>query len=198
VSKILLFDFDGTIADSFENFITVTKELSLTYKFPTLSRDELEKLRSDDARSIISQLKIPFYKQMRITDIKPFPDLPEVLQSLKNKGYMLGILTSNGQKNVTSFLQHNSIDIFDYIYCDSSIFGKDKIIRSFLKQHNLSKEEVIYIGDEIRDIQACHKVGIRIVSVTWGFNSQDGLIKHNPDYIINKPPDLLPLLSALY
>lgn len=188
--KVLLFDFDGTIADSFASFIEIAGKLAKKHNFPPLPLEELEKFRAEDPRALIKQLKIPFYKipllaidmkkmqQEYIPRIHPFAGLPEVLYELKKKGFTLGILTSNGKENVKQFLKNNNLYIFDYIHSDSSLFGKDKAIRNFLKQHTFSKEDVIYVGDEIRDIQACGKVGIKIMSVTWGFNSKQGLVKY--------------------
>ena len=169
---------------------------------------ELEKLRSEDAKTLIKRLKIPLYKipllardmkimqQQQITQIKSFNGLPEVLHKLKSKGYLLGILTSNGKENVKLFIKNNNIDIFTFIYSDTSIFGKDKVIRNFLKQNAITKEQVYYIGDEIRDIQACQKVGIKIIAVSWGLNSKEGLAKYHPDFLIDKPVELLKLLEG--
>ncbi len=208
MSKILLFDFDGTIADSFDNFLEIINKLSIKYNLPALPPEELEKLRSEEAKAIIKRLKIPFYKipfiandmkkmqQQQITQIKPFKDLPEVLHALKDLGYVLGIITSNGEENVKRFVKHNNVNIFSYIHGDTSIFGKDKVIHKFLKQHTVAKEDVIYIGDEIRDIQACQKVGIKIIAVTWGLNSKEGLANYHPDFLIDTPAQLLKLLEG--
>ena len=201
--KIILFDFDGTLADSFENFFEILREITLKYKLPELSPKNLDELRSESASQIVKRLHIPFYKipfiardmkrlqQQNIENIKSFKGMPEVLCGLKEKGFELGIVTSNGKSNVQAFLKNNDIDIFTYLYCDSSLFGKDKVLKKFLNTLKVSKEEVLYVGDEIRDIQACQKVGIKIAAVTWGFNSKEGLIKYNPELLINTPQELL-------
>ena len=201
--KIILFDFDGTLADSFENFFEILREITLKYKLPELSPKNLDELRSESASQIVKRLHIPFYKipfiardmkrlqQQNIENIKSFKGLPEVLCGLKEKGFELGIVTSNGKSNVQAFLKNNDIDIFTYLYCDSSLFRKDKVLKKFLNTLKVSKEEVLYVGDEIRDIQACQKVGIKIAAVTWGFNSKEGLIKYNPELLINTPQELL-------
>ncbi len=201
--KIILFDFDGTLADSFENFFEILREITLKYKLPELSPKNLDELRSESASQIVKRLHIPFYKipfiardmkrlqQQNIENIKSFKGMPEVLCGLKEKGFELGIVTSNGKSNVQAFLKNNDIDIFTYLYCDSSLFRKDKVLKKFLNTLKVSKEEVLYVGDEIRDIQACQKVGIKIAAVTWGFNSKEGLIKYNPELLINTPQELL-------
>lgn len=205
--KVILFDFDGTIADSFSNFLEIVSKISSKYKLPEISDDKISELRLYDAKTLVKKLKIPFYKipfiardmkklqHENIEQIRPFGGMPETLYKLKNKGYKLGVITSNGERNVISFIKKNDMNIFDYIYCDSSIFGKDKVIHKFLRKNSISKENVLYVGDEIRDIQACRKVGIKMIAVSWGFNSKEGLVSYYPDFIIDKPSDLITLLK---
>jgi phosphoglycolate phosphatase len=205
--KVLLFDFDGTIADSFESFLEIISKLSIKHNLQQVPRSELEKLRGEEPRAIIKRLKIPFYKipflardmkkmqYEHIAQIKSFKALPEVLHTLKSMGYKLGIITSNGKENIELFTKNNDIAIFDYIYTDTSMFGKDRMIRKFLTQHAVPKDQVLYVGDEIRDIQACQKVGMKIAAVTWGFNTVDGIKKYKPNYLINSPEELLQIVN---
>jgi len=207
--RILLFDFDGTIADSFNNFIEIVDMLADKYHFPKFSQADIEKLRAKNAKAIISILGIPFYKipfvardmkkiqRQKISQIKPIHGMPETIQNLKDLSYQIGILTSNSRENVSLFLKSNNIDVFDFISSDAGIFGKDKFLRLFLKKNKLEKENVLYIGDEIRDIYACRSTGIKIVSVTWGFNSKQGLVLHKPDYIVDTPDALTRLVKSL-
>lgn len=207
MNKVLLFDFDGTIADSFDNFLEIVETLSDKYNFPKIPLAEIEKSRSLDARTLVKRLKIPLYKipflahdmkkmqKEKIAQLHPFRGLPEVLTSLKNKGYTLGIITSNAKENVKLFLKNNNIEVFDYINGDAGMFGKDKLISNFLKQNGISKSDALYIGDEIRDIHASQKAGVKIGAVTWGFNSKAGLSKANPDFLIDRPEELFELLN---
>ncbi len=208
MNKVLLFDFDGTIADSYESFLGIVGKLAIKHKFQNLSLEELETLRTEDARTLIKQLKIPFYKlpfiahdmktfqQKEIQTMHPFKGLPEVLHTLKKQGHTLGIITSNGRANVETFIKKHAIDVFDYIYSDAGIFGKDKVLQNFFKQHHINKDDAFYIGDEIRDIQACKKVGVKIISVSWGFNIKAGLEKHHPNFLIDHPKDLLSVINS--
>lgn len=205
MTKVILFDFDGTIADSFDNFLEIIDVMTAKYKLPVLSRTEISELRNNSAQDIVKRLKIPLYKipfmardmkrlqKEQISSLKPCAGIPDVLKSLKNKNVKLGIATSNGHDNVQAFLTNNNLQFFEYLYCDIGMFGKSSGIKKFLKEHKLSKSEVVYVGDEIRDIEAAHKAGVKVASVTWGFNSKEGLLKHSPDFIINSPEELLKL-----
>jgi phosphoglycolate phosphatase len=117
---------------------------------------------------------------------------------LNNNGYRLGIITSNSQENVTDFLRVNDLDnLFDFVYSGVTIFGKTTIINNVLKQKQIKPQEVIYVGDETRDIEASKKANIKVIAVTWGFNSQEVLAKQNPDFLIQEPYELLEVIKGL-
>lgn len=206
--SVVLFDFDGTLADSFPSFLEIVAKLSEKHKFKNLTPVELEKLRGENVKSILKILSIPIYKlpflardmkslqSQSIETIKPFPEIPQTLKKLKEKDVALGILTSNSPDNVNKFLRKNGLNYFDYIIGDIGIFGKSGSLKDFIKKQKLGKEDVLYVGDEIRDIQACRRAGIKIAAVAWGFGSEVGLKKYDPDFLIRTPDELLPLLES--
>jgi len=71
---------------------------------------------------------------------------------------------------------------------------KDKAIIELLDQQGLKPHDTIYIGDEMGDIEACRKVGLKIISVCWGFNTKASLERENPDYLVDSPENLSKLL----
>jgi phosphoglycolate phosphatase-like HAD superfamily hydrolase len=88
-------------------------------------------------------------------------------------------------------------DLFSFIYSETSLFSKDKSIRKLMKQNNLNLDEILYVGDETRDIEASKKIHIKVIAVTWGFNSGEVLAKHNPDFLIQQPSELIEILGSL-
>lgn len=202
MQKVILFDFDGTIADSFDSMITIINILAEKYHFRKLQDHEINTLRAENVTTLfkklnVSLLKLPLLardtkamQQKQISSIKPIKGITDALAELRNAGFQLGILTSNGQENVLDFLKKNNIDVFTYFSFDSSLFGKDKMIKRFMKKHKLERDQVIYVGDEIRDIEASINAGIKMIAVTWGFNSKEGLVKYQPDVLIEKPSEL--------
>jgi len=195
--KTIIFDFDGTIADSFDIVANQLFEDSKQTNF-TLSKQEIiNDMRDKPLKEVIkefkySKIKIFFLiKKVRsevkkaLLKIKPFHLTKNTLDYLDNKGYELILLTSNNKENVDIFLKKHNIDIFKEKYFKSSLFGKSIIINKIIKKHNLKKDEVIYIGDEVRDIEACKQSKIKIVSCSYGYNSKKLLEKSNPDYLID-------------
>ncbi|PMB51840.1 carotenoid oxygenase [Fischerella thermalis CCMEE 5201] len=206
--KVIIFDFDGTIADTVDALVSIANRLAKEFGYVQITPEELALLRNLTSREIInysgiSVFKIPFLVKKvkgelksKIPELKPIPGMKEALIDLKNAGHHLGIITSNSKDNVTEFLRINELDnLFEFIYSGITIFGKTTIINNVLKQKQLKPEEVIYVGDETRDIEASKKANIKVVAVTWGFNSPEVLAKQNPNYLIHHPSELLDVVN---
>ena len=207
--KTIIFDFDGTIADTVDALVGIANRLAQEFGYIPIAADELAMLKNLSSREIIkysgiSIFKIPFLVKKvkaelknKIPELKPIPGIKEVLIVLKTEGNRLGIITSNSQENVTEFLRINELDnLFEFIYSGITIFGKTTIINNVLKQQQIKPEAVIYVGDETRDIEASKKAHIKVIAVTWGFNSPEILARQNPDFLIHKPSELLEIVNS--
>ncbi|ADI64676.1 HAD-IA family hydrolase [Trichormus azollae] len=206
--KVIIFDFDGTIADTVEALVSIANRLAIEFDYIQITPNELTLLRNLTSREIIrysgvSLLKIPFlFKKVKselknkITELEPISGVKEALIELNQKGYRLGVITSNSQENVTEFLRfHNLNYLFEFLYSGVTIFGKTTIINNVLRQKQLKPETVIYVGDETRDIEAAKKANIKVIAVSWGFNSPEALAKQNPDFLIHHPSELLDVVK---
>ena len=204
---VLIFDFDGTIADTFHYLVKIGNRLSEEFNFNRIDPDEIKDLRDKNVRETIQHLNIPLLKipmivakakkelHKEINSIEPIKDLKEILLQFKSLGHKMGILTSNSSKNVTGFLENNGLDFFDFICTTSKIWSKNWGLKTLMDEHGLELSEVIYVGDETRDIKAAKKAGIRSAAVTWGYNSHETLEAQNPDYLIHKPEELFTLFA---
>jgi len=204
--KTLLFDFDGTLVDSYHLLIRCANQLNKRYGYAKIV--DSESLRNKTMRQVIKEdLHISRYAVLffarnmkslfkkHIPDIKLHHELLPVLQQL-SKQFHLAILSSNRQKIIQDTLAKNQVSCFAEISSNSSLFGKDKTIKKFIKKHWLHTDDVIYIGDEIRDIEACKKIWVKIIAVSWGFNSKEALHKYNPDYLVDTPQELLEITKT--
>jgi phosphoglycolate phosphatase-like HAD superfamily hydrolase len=203
--QVLIFDFDGTIADTFDLVLAISNKLSYKYKFKQILPSDVAFLKDHTLEEVIrhlnvSVLKIPFillrsrrelYKQ--IVDIKPIPGLAQVLRELKRQKFTMGILTTNSAKNVRHFLASHDLDVFDFIHSSTKIFGKHNVLIKLIRRKRFDKDNVFYIGDETRDIKAANKAGIQSIAVSWGYNSAKALQKQKPTQLLEKPNQLLDL-----
>jgi phosphoglycolate phosphatase len=207
--KVIIFDFDGTIADTVDALISIANRLAIEFSYIQITPEELILLRNLTAREIISYsgisvFKIPFLVKRvkaelkdKIHDLKPIDGIQAALVELKNQEYRLGIITSNSQDNVTAFLKHHNLDyLFEFTYSGITIFGKTTIINNILRQKQIKPQTVIYVGDETRDIEASKKANIKVIAVSWGFNSAEALAKQNPDFLIHQPNQLIDAIKS--
>ncbi|MDE2026066.1 MAG: HAD-IA family hydrolase [Patescibacteria group bacterium] len=208
--RVAIFDFDGTIANtipSTKGIVTMFNRFAGDLGFAQrVTEKDVARFREKSLREIISMLHIRFYKlpfilrrvqkglKADLEKAKPITGIKEALYQLKKHGYTLGILTSSREDVVEKFLARNNLTCFDVIYTGSGLFGKHKVIQKMLKKNHFSKEEVIYVGDEIRDVEATKKAGIHVIGVTWGFNNKKGLARYAPNFLAEKPHELVEIL----
>lgn len=205
--KLLIFDFDGTIADSAEMILETINQLSDTYGYAKIKESDVEGLRGKTIKELFRILKIPWMKlpfllieyrkkyTPEIPRLKTAKGIDVVLRRLHRDGEKLVIVTSNSKENVKKFLKKNNIDIFDQIQGGISLFGKSHILAKLTKDNKHTKEFIFYIGDEVRDIQAAKKVEVKVIAVTWGFQSKKILAEYEPDYIVDTPEKLYTVLQ---
>ncbi len=201
----LIFDFDGTLADTLAFTVNAASEINRSLHLLSDEKIDFEKFRATDTVEFFKDLEIPTYKlffflykyqrkqSKEIDNVKVFEDLPSILNELVKRGIGLGVATSNSTKNVKLFLKNNKLDMFEFIYSSIDYFHKNKIIERAIKKYEMDKDDVIYVGDEIRDIKAAKEAGVKVAAVTWGYNFESVLNKYNPDFIINRPEELLNL-----
>jgi len=198
----VIFDFDGTIANTLDSIIGIMNDLSDEFGFKKIRENDVEYLRGKRPREILKHLGISIFKlpfvvrrarreiNSSIALLSPSVDLLPVLRVLKANGCQIGIVTTNIEENVRKFLHANNLDQFDFFYTAGKVFGKDKTISKILKDMKLEKSDIYFVGDEIRDIEAGKKVGVKTIAVSWGYNTRDALYKENPDYLIDSPLEL--------
>ncbi|MEG4803047.1 HAD-IA family hydrolase [Microcoleus sp. ARI1-B5] len=209
MTKVIIFDFDGTLADTIDILLSITNRLSAEFGFKSATKEELAQLSNLTSWQILRYSGISLFKfpllirklrselRREIPNIQLFGGIKEVLLELKNLGFQLGIITSNSLENVLEAVEINGLQgTFTFVY-SSSTFGKHKVINRWLIREHINPEEVVYVGDEIRDIDAAKKTGIKIIAVGWGFNSQEALAAHNPDFLIERPQELIEIMSQM-
>lgn len=204
--QLVIFDVDGTLVNSFEQFVELLNCFARKYRYAPMHKDHIEYLRALPPRQIRRELNLSVFKtfrlmydckrEMRRRGLVPelFEGIADLLMQLKQQGVHLAIVTSNTSENCRKYLGNELFQLFDWVETNASIYGKARQIKKILQQAKLSPEQVIYIGDQIIDIQSAHQNGITVAAVTWGFNSESALVKHEPHYLIRSIQQLGSLL----
>ncbi|MGD1910804.1 MAG: HAD-IA family hydrolase [Rivularia sp. (in: cyanobacteria)] len=208
--KVIIFDFDGTIADTVDALVSIANNLAIEFGYAQITPEEFTILKNLTSIEIFKYSGIPLFKipfllkkvkgelKNKIPELKPIQGIQEALVELKDNGNRLAIITSNSKGNVKEFLRINNLDsFFEFVHTGVTIFGKTTVINNVLRQKQLKTQEVIYVGDETRDIEASKKAHIQVIGVTWGFNSEEALAKQNPDFLIHHPRELLEVIKNI-
>lgn len=209
MKSCLIFDFDGTMVQSKSLAIQVFNELGGKYGGRKIEDDEIAKLSDMSIPDRLKALKVPIYRlpallvegkkeyKNAIVHLEPVAGIRDVLHKLKAKGYILGILSSNTKENIEYFLEHHQLKYFDFIHSASNLFGKHKAITSMGRKNEIKLDEIIYIGDELRDVEACKKIKVTVIAVTWGWDSPELLKDAAPNFICHTPLELEKLILTM-
>lgn len=206
-SQTIIFDFDGTIADSLSLVIEIFQ--SLVPGHDDAPEDQIEALRSLSVRHIASILGIPMWKvpflvkrgrkimHKRLDEVSVFAGLSEVIALLHEQGYSLHVLSSNSTENVRAYMKMQQLDrYFISINGGVGLFGKKRAIRRLCSSNKVSIDHTWYVGDEVRDVMAAKKAGVKAVAVGWGFNHPDALQDSHPDALASTPLELQKILTT--
>jgi phosphoglycolate phosphatase len=202
----IIFDFDGTIADSLPLVVNMVNHW-LKKRHP-IDEAELKRLRNLPIHKVIEELEIPPWKApsllvrgrmemtRHINDVPIFDGIVDAINQLKAEDHTIYIMSSNSTKNIRKFLKHHGLyDDFKRIYGGIGIFGKTKALKKVMRDNKLSSKNTFYIGDEVRDVHAAHKAKVSSVAVSWGYNGVQLLSSEKPTAIAKVPADLVKILS---
>lgn len=202
--KYIVFDFDGTLVDSRSIFISLYNELAVKHGYTLMTEDNLPHLRSLSISERCKYLNVPLYRIpfMVSAVIKKYKDavpqlgfnegVEQMLGSLTENNIQYAVLSSNSKKNIAQFFELQGI-VNDNIYCSRSIFGKHVLLNKFLKEKKLEPSEILYVGDELRDVIACQKSNVKVAWVSWGYDDELVLKNNKPDHVLHDPADILEL-----
>lgn len=200
--KCVIFDFAGTVADTYDVALQLLRDVAAERNIEP-SRRDIEDLRMMSATEAIRKYKLSVIDMLflgkkyedgiyrKLVKLKVFRGLKPVLVKL-DRSYGMGIISSTRRENVAGFLHHKGLDkYFDFLETGSPLLGKARRIRAIMKKHDYTKADVVYIGDEVRDIEAAREVGVKVIAVSWGINNPKRLKAEKPDFFVSRPAQLL-------
>ncbi len=211
--RLLVFDFDGTIADTISPLIIIINKLADEFSYRKIMQEDMQYISGIRVRDTLTYLNIPMIKlpliirrireemSKEMHHLKPAVNITPVLLSLKESGYDLGILTTNSKRNVLAFLKSNDLEVFDFVRSTYHLLSKHILLRGikryYVRRYKDEFKGMYYIGDEVRDIEAGRKAKVNTIGVTWGFSSKEALLREYPDYVVDKPDELVGIFSLI-
>ena len=199
----IIFDFDGTLVDSKDYILEIYNSISREKNRPYISKEVFERMSS---LSIYERFKIFNTSLLEVTkiyheieeyyfdnakDLLMFNGIKDLIIEL-SKSNKLYILSTNTKRIIKRVVEHHGlIEYFENFYSNRNLFGKASTLKRIIKNNKLDRRDIIYVGDEERDVVASKKAKISVISVVWGFDSKELLASAKPSYIANTPDQIL-------
>jgi len=192
--SLAIFDLDGTLVDSFPWFLRTINDVADRFGFRRVRDEDVEGLRHASTREILSRLEVPVWKLPAIAryarrlkgeaaaEISLFAGAEAMLRTLAENGVQLALVTSDSEANARQKLG-TSASLFSQFDCAASVFGKPAKFRRVIRRAGTAPQNVISIGDEVRDIEAAQAVGVACGAVSWGYAAPAALRALAPDYM---------------
>ncbi len=193
--RLAIFDFDGTLADSFPWFTRVINDTADKFRFRRVEAHEVDDLRGKSSRELmqilrVSAWKMPFIaryirkrKAQDLHSIPLFPEAPAALRRLHEAGVRLAIVSSNSEANIRAMFGAETAALIAHYECGASLHGKARRFKAVLRKGGFAAADAICIGDELRDIDAAREAGLAFGAVTWGYTHGAAMKAAKPDFV---------------
>jgi phosphoglycolate phosphatase len=197
--RLVILDFDGTLADTFPWFCGVLNDVADRYGFRRVAEHETERLRGLGARAIIAHLGVPRWKlpaiarhmhglaARDIAQVRLFPGIDAMLAALEAGGVPLAVVSSNTEANFRRALGPRTAGRIGDYACGASLFGKARRLRAVIRRSGVAPGAVLSVGDEIRDAEAAAEAGCGFGAVAWGYTRADALAALGPAHLFTAP-----------
>ena len=212
--KCVIFDFDGTLADTAEGILRTEEAMLREMRLPKPQggeaqmrqgiglalRDSLHvgcripEERLDEAVSTYRRL----FDEIAFDYIVAFPGVKDTLEYLYDKGYQLGIATSRSRRTLVYLL--DKMEIAPYFTYMTSVESTPKhkpapdLALILLEQFGVGGDQALVVGDTIYDLQMARNAGCHTCGVTFGNHSAEQLRSQNPDFIVDSFQELKKIL----
>ncbi len=210
----IIFDLDGTILDTLEDLKNSVNYALSNNNLPERSLAEVRAFVGNGIR-LLMERSVPngtdndtfdkcfvdfkeHYKENSANDTKPYDGIIKLLTDLKAKGYKLAVVSNKADFAVQTLVADYFDGIFHYAVGERDGIRRKPYpdsVNSALEYLGSDKGNAIYVGDSEVDVETARNSGIPCIAVTWGFRDKGVLESLCPEYIIDKPSQLMDILK---
>ena len=215
-SKAVLFDFDGTLADTAPDLGAALNRLRADHGLPALSIETLRRYASSGARGLLRggfellpeqsryermrDAFLDYYDECMCAETRLFPGIEELLTEIERRGIAWGIVTNKSTRFTPRIVAALGLEhrVACVVCGDTTphIKPHPAPLLHAARELRLDPGDCCYVGDDLRDVQAAHAAGMRAVAVEYGYSGNDNGGPHawNADAVIARPQDLIGIL----
>lgn len=207
MQKVVVFDFDGTLADIEEMIKKLYTEVAAEKGWPPLTDEAYQKLRTGSIAEAIKWVGVRPWQvpgllregRKRVwalrDEIELFPGIPQLINQLHKEGWRIYVLSANSPKTIKAVLARHELDHLVTVLRRPALFGKAMSVKNLMRSQRYDTSEVWMVGDEVRDIEAAHKAGVRSIAVSWGLQDVGLLKNYQPMAVAKNAKDIAPILK---
>ena len=215
-SKAVLFDLDGTLADTAPDLGDALNRLRADLGLPALSIEALRPYASSGARGLLrggfdllpedSRFErmrdafLSYYDERVCVGTRLFPGIGELLAQIERRGIPWGIVTNKSTRFTPRVVAALGLDgRAGCVVCGDTtphIKPHPAPLLHAARELRLEPGDCCYVGDDLRDVQAAHAAGMRAIAAEYGYGVGDngGPRNWNADATIAQPKDLIGIL----
>lgn len=236
---VCIFDLDGTLLNTISDLGTACNHALAAFGFPLHSLDEYPHLVGNGVNRLIEralpaghkdeatvlslrEVFVPYYDTHNCVHTQPYKGIPELLRTLKQRGFRLAVASNKYQAATAQLVEHFFPDTFDVVFGErpnvprkpdpqivhdilthlstinsqpSTSLNTKPSTLNFSQHSTLNTQLIIYIGDSLVDVQTARNAGLPVIACTWGFCSEKELEAARPDYLARHPADILSFIA---
>lgn len=216
VIKAVIFDLDGTLANTLLDLQDAVNRALLKYGFPTHSTEEYRMFVGNgmdnlvyrasgeiEDEQMLSKIKAEFmsyYADHSCDKTASYDGIAELLSEIKKMGLKTAVVTNKDDGAAKDMVLKLFGDVFDIVAGHTKDFPHKPdpaLTHSVMEKLGVSPRECIFLGDSGVDIKTGVNSGATPVGETWGFRDEDELRSCGAKYIIHKPADLIGIIKEL-
>ncbi len=198
MKKLLIFDFDGVLEDTFELSYTLFKK-----QLPDLAREEYRTWFDGNLYAHLKEQNIQldmhtyyagYAEALSLVNMRP--EWSSILKKL-HSAFSLAAVSSSPGEAIGEYLSRNTVrNYFEEVWGYEKNASKVEKIQLLTESHHLSPQNCWFITDTLGDIRESKKAGVPCIAVTWGFHSRGHLEQGSPNATVETPQQLLEFLLA--
>lgn len=211
---VVLFDFDGTVADTSPGIKEGLLHTFKLHELPLMTDAEMDRfigpplndsfmkycgVSSQHADEMVLDFRA-HYHEKAIDKFVIYPSIEEAVKILKSKGIIVAIATSKPEPMAVHILKKAGIyDCFDIIQgatLDGKLIKKADIIAKVLERNLVKNKKVLMVGDTEFDILGAHKNNIEALWVNYGFGTKDAAMEENPEYVADTQEEMIEIFNT--
>lgn len=216
----VIFDLDGTLADTMDDLSTAMNNMLKKLGYDTRTKGELIRFINNGARNFV-RLSLPVelqdidlvvdsalttyedeYSKCYANDTYPFEGIPEALGGLKERKIRLGVLSNKQDKFVRAITEK----LFGKKLFKFTLGNRDDLPKKpspegallVAKTLGAKPENCIFVGDSDVDVKTAHNAGMLSIAVTWGYRTEQVLREAGADYVVSDTDGLIRVIDKIF